>query len=271
MRCADCGHDPDDYTPGDLASTLDLAAVLWDLMLDRADAALVTRGDPSPLDLRERSVAAVLSAGDDLEQRQDALHQLAHDLSCASRLLHEYGDVALAGAVGELVSINSSRGGVPKVSVLEAEVDRTGLVGDRQHNRRHHGRPWQALSLWSLDVIETLRAEGHPVSPGSCGENLTVRGIDWAALRPGVRLGIGEVVAELSAYAIPCAKIRESFVDHHFNRVHHERHPGFSRMYAWVVRGGVIRPGDPVVVEPDQSSGLRHSSWANATRMPTRS
>lgn len=271
MRCPDCGHHPDDYTPSDLASTLDLAVVLWDLMLDRADPALVTRGEPSPVDLRERSVAAVLSAGDDPGRRQDALHQLAHDLSHAGRLLHEYGDVAQAGVVGELVSINASRGGVPKASVLEAEVGRAGLIGDRQANRRHHGRPWQALSLWSLDVIEALRAEGHPVSSGSCGENLTVRGIDWAALRPGVRLGVGEVVAELSSYAIPCAKIRDSFAGHDFNRVHHERHPGVSRMYAWVVRGGVIRPGDPVVVEPAQSSGLRHSSWANAARMPARS
>ena len=252
MRCAACGHHPDDYTPSDLASTLDLAAVLWDLMLDRADPALVTRGEPSPADLRERSVAAVLAAGDDAGRRQRALHQLAHDLSRAGRLLHEYGEVDQASAVGSCASIQASRGGVPKTALLEADVDRSGLVGDRQHNRRHHGRPWQALSLWSLDVIEALRAEGHPVSPGSCGENVTVSGIDWASLRPGVRLGLGAGVAELSSYAIPCAKIRASFRDQDFNRIHHERHPGFSRMYAWVVRGGVIRPGDRVVVEPDE-------------------
>lgn len=271
MRCPACGHHPDDYTPTDLSSTLDLAAVLWDLMLDRADPSLVARGEPSPLDLRERSVAAVLTAGEDLGRRQDALHRLAHDLSRAGRLLHEYGDVSQVGAVGELVAINVSGGGVPKVPVLEAEVDRAGVRGDRQHNRRHHGRPWQALSLWSLDVITALRAEGHPVSPGSCGENLTVRGLDWARLRPGIRLGIGEAVAELSAYAVPCAKIRASFAGHDFNRVHHDRHPGVSRMYAWVVRGGVVRPGDPVVVEPAQASDLRHSSWANEMDMPARS
>lgn len=271
MRCLTCGHHPDDYTPSDLASTLDLAAVLWDLVLDRADPSLISRGEPSLLDLRERSVAAVLTAGDDGGRRQQALHQLAHDLSHAGRLLHEYGDVAQAGAVGELASINASGGGVPKVPVLEAEVNRGGVLGDRQHNRRHHGRPWQALSLWSVEVIEQLRGEGHPVAAGSCGENLTISGLDWAALRPGVRLGIGDVVAELSSYAIPCAKIRESFAGHHFDRIHHEKQPGVSRMYAWVVRGGVIRPGDPVVVEPAQSSDLRHSSWANATDIPTRS
>ncbi|MDX6224757.1 MAG: hypothetical protein QOE64_1133 [Frankiales bacterium] len=250
MRCQECGHHPDDYTPSDLASTLDLAAVLWDLILDRVDPALASRGTPSALDLRERSVAQVLLAGDDPERRQDALHRLAHDLTRAGRLLHEYGGTPTTGAAGTLESINASRGGVPKTAVMEAEVGRLGLAVDKQANRKHHGRPWQALSLWSLDVIESLNAEGHPVSAGSCGENLTVSGIEWAALRPGMRLGIGEVLAELSSYAIPCAKIRDSFVGRDFNRIHHERHPGVSRMYAWVVRGGTVRPGDPVVVEP---------------------
>jgi MOSC domain-containing protein YiiM len=250
MRCAECGHHPDDYTPSDLASTLELAGVLWGLILDRVDPGLAALGSPSPVDLRERSIAAVLSAGDGAESRQQALHQLAHDLTTAGRLLHEYGGTPNAGATGALQSINASGGGVPKAAVPTAEVARHGLVLDRQANRRHHGRPWQALSLWSLDVIHRLNAEGHPVRPGSCGENLTVSGLDWAELRPGMRLGIGSVVAELSSYAIPCAKIRESFAGHDFSRIHHEKHPGESRMYAWVVRGGTVRPGDPVVVEP---------------------
>jgi hypothetical protein len=139
-----------------------------DLILERVDPGLAARGTPSALDLRERSMAAVLAARDDFEARQEALHRLAHDLTAAGRIMHEYGGTPNAGATGVLESINASRGGVPKSPVLEAEVDRHGLRGDRQHNRRHHGRPWQALSLWSLDVIAMLRAEGHPVSPGSC-------------------------------------------------------------------------------------------------------
>jgi MOSC domain-containing protein YiiM len=251
MRCQDCRHDTDDYTPSDLASTLDLAAVLWDLILDRVDPAVAARGTPSALDLRERSVAEVLMAGDDLRRRQEALHRLAHDLSRAGRLLHEYGGTQNPGATGTLASINASRGGVPKTAVMAGDVGRLGLTVDKQANRKHHGRPWQALSLWSMEVIEALNAEGHPVRPGSCGENLTIAGVEWSALRPGMRLGVGEVVAELSSYAIPCAKIRDSFLGRDFNRIHHERHPGMSRMYAWVVRGGTVHPGDPVVVEPE--------------------
>jgi hypothetical protein len=29
----------------------------------------------------------------------------------------------------------------------------------------------------------------------------------------------------------------------------HDRHPGWSRAYAWVLRGGEVHPGDAVVVE----------------------
>ena len=40
------------------------------------------------------------------------------------------------------------------------------------------------------------------------------------------------------------------FADRDFNRMDHDRHPGWSRAYAWVREPGTIRQGDPVVVEP---------------------
>ena len=62
---------------------------------------------------------------------------------------------------------------------------RRGLTG--KHDRLHHGRPLQAVCLWSQDVIDALRDEGHPIRAGAAGENLTVSGIDWDTIRPGVR------------------------------------------------------------------------------------
>jgi MOSC domain-containing protein YiiM len=109
----------------------------------------------------------------------------------------------------------------------------------------------QALSLWSADVIESLRADGHSVHPGAAGENLTVAGIDWSTIRPGVRLAIGAVVAEISSFATPCAKNAQWFHDRDFRRIDHARNPGSSRAYAWVICGGSVAPGDLVIVEPD--------------------
>lgn len=178
-----------------------------------------------------------------------AVHITTHHLRDVGRGLHGLG----AGAPtqhGSVVRLNSSDGGVPKAPVDACEVTDRGLVGDRQADRRNHGRPLQALCLWSLEVIEALQAEGHPIQPGSAGENVTLRGLDWPTLRPGTQLRIGDVLAEVSAYATPCARNAPWFTDRYFNRMDQDRHPGWSRVYAWVREPGPIRTGDQAVVEP---------------------
>jgi hypothetical protein len=178
-----------------------------------------------------------------------AVHDATHHVRDVGRGLHALG----AGATsqkGSLVQISSSDGGVPKSALPSATVGRRGVLGDRQAERKHHGRPLQALSIWSQEVIDALRGEGHPIGPGLAGENLTVSGIDWRTIRPGVRIAIGEVLAEISAFATPCVKNAQWFSDRDFRRIDHSLHPGWSRAYAWVLEGGVIAPGDDVLVEP---------------------
>jgi MOSC domain-containing protein YiiM len=178
-----------------------------------------------------------------------AAHDATHHLQDVGRGLHALGAGAPTTS-GSVVQLNVSGGGVPKLPVPEVVVDARGIEGDRQAARKHHGRPFQALSLWSAEVIDELKSEGHPIDCGSAGENITVAGIDWSTIRPGVRLRVGEVLAEISAYAVPCKKNAHWFLGGDFNRMQHERHPGTSRAYASVVEDGVIRTGDAVVVEP---------------------
>lgn len=178
-----------------------------------------------------------------------AIHDVAHHLSDVGRGIHALG-VGAPRQVGVVSQINVSGGGVPKRPVDEAAVGHRGLAGDRQAARQHHGRPLQALCLWSTEVIDALRAEGHPIVPGLAGENLTLGGLDWATIRPGVRLRLGTVLAEVSAYATPCKKNAGWFADGDFNRMDHDRHPGWSRAYAWVREPGTVRTGDEVIVEP---------------------
>lgn len=178
-----------------------------------------------------------------------AVHDATHHLSDVGRGVHLLG----AGAPtqeGVVAQLNASDGGVPKKPIEVAEVGDRGLVGDRQAARKHHGRPLQALCLWSIEVIDALRAEGHPIEPGAAGENVTLSGIDWSSIRPGTQLLVGDVLAEISAWATPCSKNAQWFVDRDFNRMDHGRHPDWSRAYAWVREPGTIRQGDPVVVEP---------------------
>jgi MOSC domain-containing protein YiiM len=102
------------------------------------------------------------------------------------------------------------------------------------------------VSIYSLDLIADLQREGHPIMVGAAGENLTVSGVDWPLLVPGRDIQIGDVVLSVTGYASPCENIRRCFKDEDFTRISQKVHPGWSRVYARVLRGGTIRPGDPV-------------------------
>jgi MOSC domain-containing protein YiiM len=149
--------------------------------------------------------------------------------------------------IGIIRGINVSRGGVPKRPIDRGIVWAEGLHGDRQADQRAHGGPQRALCLYSAEVIERLRAEGHPIGPGTTGENVTVSGLDWSLIAPGVEMRLGgEVLVEVTTYASPCWKNAGSFLGGAVDRMSQSRHPGESRVYARVRRGGEIRVGDPV-------------------------
>jgi MOSC domain-containing protein YiiM len=149
---------------------------------------------------------------------------------------------------GRLESINISKGGVPKQSVFEALVTRAGLAGDQQEDQRYHGGPDRAAVLFSLELIHALQYEGHPIVVGSIGENLTVSGLDWRALDPGTDVQIGSVRLQITDFADPCSKIAGSFKSGNFRRVDQNEHPGWSRLCARVIDGGIVRPGDEVIL-----------------------
>lgn len=148
---------------------------------------------------------------------------------------------------GRLESINVSRGGVPKTPVPEAVVTELGLDGDRQRFP-YHGGAERAVVLFSMETIRALQAEGHPIDVGTTGENLTISGLDWTRLVPGVELQIGGVRLAITKYALPCQTITRSFAAADVDRISHKLHAGWSRICARVIAGGVVRTGDPVVV-----------------------
>ncbi len=144
-------------------------------------------------------------------------------------------------------SLHISNGGVPKKSIERVRVTKSGLAGDWQSDQKHHGGPQRAICAFAFERIEALRAEGHPIAPGSTGENLTTVGLDWDRLAPGARLLIGEgdgaVELEVTQYTEPCRTIQGSFKDGSFSRMKQGKHAGFSRVYLRVVREGAISVG----------------------------
>lgn len=150
---------------------------------------------------------------------------------------------------GEIFQLSVSNGGVPKHAVASARATRRGLVGDRQRDLRAHGGPERALCLFAVERIAAIAAEGHAITPGATGENITTEGLDWDLVVPGVRLRFGsDVLVEVTRYTTPCKTNQRWFTGGNFNRMHQDLHPGFSRVYARVLETGILRPGDAVEI-----------------------
>jgi len=177
------------------------------------------------------------------------LHDTLHHFADIGRIRQQLGAGAPT-ATGSVSCLSVSNGGVPKQSTSAARIDGSGVAGDSQADRRHHGRPVQAVCLWGADVIASLADDGHPIAAGNAGENVTVEGVDWASLMPGTRIDVGSVPMIITAHAIPCAKNAQWFHDRNFNRILHDRNPGQSRLYAIPLAGGEVSVGDVVTIEP---------------------
>jgi len=148
---------------------------------------------------------------------------------------------------GRIVQLNVSPGGVPKRAIAEARVTRLGLEGDGHRDHEHHGGPERAVCLFASEVIGALAAEGHAITPGAIGENVTTEGVDWSQVAPATYLRLGRhVLLQVTRFTSPCLTIAPVFVGREFSRVSQKRHPGWSRVYARVLIEGWLRPGDEV-------------------------
>ncbi len=232
LTCDHCGFDGSRWSNDDVERTLAHTDDLIGYVLEGAD-------DTDGAD------ATALPAGPD-DDPLAAVHALMHHLhevASGRRAANDFEPM-----VGTVDSLQASGGGVPKASIPVADIGPSGVIGDEQNNRRHHGRPWQAVCLYSSDRIEALRSEGHPIAAGATGENLTISGIDWSRMRGGLTITIGDVALRTSGPAAPCHKIGQCFTDRHWDRIDHVAHPGWARWYASVLTGGTIRPGDTVTI-----------------------
>jgi MOSC domain-containing protein YiiM len=147
-----------------------------------------------------------------------------------------------------VVQVSVSPGGVPKRAVPSARVTADGLEGDGHRDRENHGGPERAVCVYAMELLGALRAEGHSAAPGTLGENVTVEGLEWSALVPAACFLVGDVLLQVTRYTSPCVNITASFAHGEYSRVSQKRHPGWSRVYARVLRPGTIHTGDPARV-----------------------
>lgn len=118
-----------------------------------------------------------------------------------------------------------------------------GLVGDA------HAGSSRQVSLLGIESInkmlsalesinpERMRSQGIKINPGDSAENLVTEGVDLLSLCPGTRIYVGE----------------EAILE--VTQIGKEFHcPGFyllplEGVFARVVHGGMVKPGDNLIVE----------------------
>jgi MOSC domain-containing protein YiiM len=110
-----------------------------------------------------------------------------------------------------------------------------GLEGDR-----HAGRPLRQVSILNAETVNELAQRGMPVGPGVLGENITVEGLAVMRLADGARLRIGDAELEIIGDRPSCREMLEVHPDAL------KALNGRAGKMARVVRGGTVRPGDPI-------------------------
>ena len=143
--------------------------------------------------------------------------------------------------MGKVLGIFTSNGGVPKLSVNSVDISESGLDGDIQADKKHHGGLMKAVCILENELLIKLQTEGHPIQPGTTGENLLVEGFNLAI---GSTFKIGTVELEVVSAATPCKTIAESFTGGNFSRISHKKYPGETRWYCKVLQPGRISISD---------------------------
>lgn len=162
---------------------------------------------------------------------------------------------------GVLKQINRSNGGLPKLPIrVPVMLTEACVEGDRWRNPRFHGGPTKAVLMIAAEFVDSLAARGFPVCYGALGENLTVSGLDPHLWRAGQRYRVGPgAIIELTTLRTPCntlnvytPEIKAELYDAQCKAGDftspHWAHGGF---YARVIRPGLIRTGDGVVLDSD--------------------
>jgi len=133
------------------------------------------------------------------------------------------------------VCISSSKGErKTPVAAVELRAEH-GIVGDA------HAGPWhRQVSLLARESIDKMRALGLDVTTGDFAENLTTEGVDLVALPIGTRLSVGAAELEVTQIGKEC---------HTRCAIYHQAGDCVmpkEGIFARVLRGGIVRPGDEV-------------------------
>ena len=142
------------------------------------------------------------------------------------------------------VSISAKKG-VKKHNVESISLKEDfGIIGDV-----HAGSGHRQVSFLAEESIKKMRLKGLDVGPGDFAENITTKGIDLLKLGIGARLKLGkDAILEISQIGKVC---------HTRCNIYYQAGDCVmpkEGVFARVLKGGVIKPGDKLEVIKDAKS-----------------
>jgi len=161
----------------------------------------------------------------------------------------------MSAATGKILAVSvSDRKGVRKTNVESARlIENWGIEGDA-----HAGPGHRQVSLLAQESIAKIQAKGLDVNAGAFAENITTAGIDLTSLPIGARLRIGGAEVEITQIGKEC---------HSHCAIYYEAGDCVmprEGVFARVVRGGEIRPGDEIVLVEADSEAAESPSGQRA-------
>jgi MOSC domain-containing protein YiiM len=136
---------------------------------------------------------------------------------------------------------------------VEGDAHAGVLVQHRSRVRRDPDQPnLRQVHLIHAELLDDLAGHGHDVAPGDLGENLTTRGVDLLGLPTGTLLHLGaDAVVRVEGLRNPCVQIEAydaGLLRHVAGRAPDGSVVRRAGVMGVVVKGGVVRPGDPIAV-----------------------
>ena len=117
-------------------------------------------------------------------------------------------------------------------------IENFGVEGDA-----HAGKGPRQVSILSELSLAKMESQGIKTSPGCCGENIDIHGtIELHTLLRGVQLKLGE------STVVKVTEIGKDNTDGHADNVIQSNIFPLEGVFAEVLIGGAVKPGDPVEV-----------------------
>ena len=133
----------------------------------------------------------------------------------------------------------SEQKGVKKHPIPFAELrEDYGILGDA-----HAGRWHRQVSLLSQESVDTMRELMPTLAPGDFAENILTEGVTLKALPVGTMLRIGEVLLMITQIGKDC------HADCEIRRITGRCVMPTDGVFARVLHGGTIRPGDLITIQ----------------------